>query len=40
MIQRIAATLFLGYHFMKTVFERIFHLRRRNLIDFRKDYRI
>lgn len=40
MIQRILATIFLGYHFVKTVFERIFHIRRRNLTDFRSDYRI
>lgn len=40
MIQRALATLFLGYHFMKTIFERIFRLHRRGLTEFRKDYKL
>lgn len=40
MIQRIIATIFLGYHFMKTVFERTFRIHRRGLAEFRKEFRI
>lgn len=40
MIQRIIATGFLGYHFVKTLFCRIFRIRQRGLAEFRNDYNI
>lgn len=40
MIQRVIATTFLAYCFIKTVTCRIFKIRRRGLKEFRSDYRL
>lgn len=40
MIQKGIATMFLGYHFMKTIFARLFRIRRRGLAEFRNDYKV
>lgn len=40
MIQRTIAAFFLGYHFAKTIFKRIFRIHCRGLPEFRKEYRI
>lgn len=40
MIQRIIATGFLGYHFVKIVICRLFRIRRRGLAEFKKEYNL
>lgn len=40
MMQRVIATIFLGFHFMKTVVERTFRIHRRGLAEFRKEYHV
>jgi hypothetical protein len=37
-MNKLIATAFLGIHFIKTVFCRLFKIRRRGLAEFRKDY--
>lgn len=40
MIQRVVATVFLGFCFLKTVLCRLFRIHRRGLAEFRRDYHL